>query len=489
MTLAKKFDSAEKEHISLHSPFFPEEVREHDFIFGKLTIHRDEKPETFKAKIWRISPLGIEFTFFDSDIRLAKGEKIEFNLFLFDKKMSYSGLILDEELKDNHYFVRLNQENLADHIGKDRRLAKRWAASEFFYPSCTTKDPVKYNQYIHFKVKNMSKNGLQLVTSLRNKFLFVGMEIECILNFPLSAQFSSKLEIKNVSIKNEGQNQYLQLGVRFKTNIKQMRQSIAQYLLQFGSATSLTALLKEGLNPKTMNSSISFSYVKTEEEFKEVLSLRHRNYLSSNKIDKTLTPEDMADKYDARSRIVIGKYRNKIVASCRLIFSDNTLSLEHSEYINLEKVLPDSNQIVEMMRLCIDPDFRGSLVMLEMFEFMALTIVHSKRKWILTSVTKDKVKRYLNIGFKDTGLNYCHEKLNGIEHRILIGNVEKAMLGEGVSPLYWNLVWSGISNYMDGYKILSRSEGSQLRIALYRLLEPMARLIRFFRNLRLGRHE
>lgn len=464
----------------LHGPFHPEDVREGELVRATIKSRENYLPFEREMRVWRISPLGIELLVKNTDEVLPKGLAIDLSLIVGKQVLDFRGLVVDyisEKMNRNFLCVRLTHDQPARALSVERRSSSRWQCGPQYFPTCVAANPAKYNDFLYFSIKDLSPDGAQLQTSLRNKFILQGMVFDAIVSFPMIGQAQIQFKVKNVRVLSDKGAEYLSVGCEMLDLDKKVKSIIAQYILQFSNINSLSELKFEKDFNLAISKALTFSYVKTEEEYKQVLDLRHRAYLAAGKIQSITRPQDMADQFDGRSRIVIGKYNGKVIASCRLAFASYEEQMEQEQYVNWPQDLPRRDECVEMMRLCTDPEFRGSDVITAMFQFMALTIVQSKRRWVVICATEDMLSFYQKVGFTLTRLSYPHKKLNNKIHYILYSDVAQGMVGRGMGPIFWNIVWKGVSDYMRDYKLIIPDPLAHLRIFVFRLFGPLAKLI------------
>ena len=370
--------------------------------------------------------------------------------------------------------VRLVEAPEADFDGVERRRAARWICGEHFVPVCVAMNPARFNDFVYFRVKDISPDGMKLYTSLRNKFLVRGMKLQCIASFPLISQITINTVIENVHLTTENGKDYLAVGVSLGALTPQERQVLGQYLIQFGDGVSVERLRKEGMAPSSISPALEFSFVRTLEDYREVLKLRLLAYKTAEKIPASYTADDMGDIYDTRSRIVIGKYKGRIVATAGLVFNEYHDRMEIEEDVDWPEALPRRDQMVEVIRNCTHPDFRGSDVLMAMFQFIAITVLQAKRRFVVIGCTHDLVGLYSRIGMERQDIEYRHGKLNDSEHTVMLGDIPRAMSGASVNPLFWNAVWSTTAGYMIDSELLRPTPGDQLRMNVYRLFRPLS---------------
>lgn len=461
----------------IHGTITPAEVREGDLITAKLiSIDTHFKYEK-ELRVWKMSPLGVELLCGD-DASFPKGLQVDLELQIGTQKSYLSGLIVDD-ISESHtkrfIHIRLTPKAAERVESIERRQATRWICSDEFYPTAVASNPARFNDFIYFKIRDISSGGLKLHTSLRNKFIVQGMTFECIVNFPMVSQVKLKLQVKSVRIELLNGKEILSVGTLYDLSDKQIAETVSQYLIQFGSVSSLEELRSEGLLPNTISDAIQFSYVRTKDEYNKVLELRYIAYKDAGKLLDGATINDMSDSYDARARIVIGKYKGEIVCSSRLIFNQFEDTMEQEKFVKWPSELPRRDEMVEIMRACTRPDFRRSDLLMSMFKFIAITVAQSKRKWIVICATDDMIPLYKKIGFSDLNLNYLHSGLNNLKHNIMLANVPDAMEGKTVDFISWNIIWSEVSGYLEQYGVINPDPLTNIRLYLYRILGPIAR--------------
>ena len=464
---------------SVHGNIHPADVRDGDLLQAVVRSLDPQYKYEKELKIWKMSPLGVELLV-QNPQELPKGSFIELVIRVGLQETVFQGLSVDHlsDYKNAHIVhIRLLQQKDVRTTETERRKSVRWICSEQFNPTAVATNPVKYNDFIYFRVKDISSDGFKLYTSLRNKFIVPGMFFDCMVNFPMVAQLNLKFQVKNVRVETEGEKEVLAVGVTFDKSKKQTSEIIGQYLFQFSNVNSLSELKQAGFAIETVSDAVQFSYVKSKEDYEKVLKLRYKAYRAAQKISEDKTYQDMADTFDSRSRIVIGKYKGEIVSTGRLIFHQYEDKLEQENYITWPDHLPRRDEIVEITRVCTDPDFRGSDLLLSMFNYFTVTVAQSKRQWVVLCASNEMKSFYQKIGFEKTGLSYPHKALNNLEHHVLIGNFVETLTGESVGPIYWNIVWSEAAQYLSQYDYLQMNPISQIRMSIYKLLAPIAQIV------------
>lgn len=463
----------------IHGPFVPAEIREGEMIKAKV---KSLDPEFFfhqEMRVWRISPLGIELVVGEGQ-HLKKGAHLALDIQIGFQKTSLDGLVVDELSEEDEHTVlhiRLVPPKTEKSSLIERRTSNRWLCSDQFFPTAVAANPVKFNDFIYFQIKDISFGGFKIQTSLRNKFIIPGLAFDCIVNFPMIAQVNMKLTVRHVRVELENGRESLSLGVTYDTRTKKLLDTIGSYLIQFGSVQSLADVQDSGFLVHNVSDAVSYSFVKTKEEFEEVLKLRFTAYTAAGKVSSDKTHLDMTDHFDAKSRIVIGRYRGEIVCSARLIFHQVGEQMEQEKFVKWDLSLPRPDEVVEIMRACTRPDFRGSDLLIGMFKFMAVTVAQAKKNWIVICATDEMVPFYEQIGFRTVNLSYPHTGLNNVIHHVMIANFLDGMIGKTVGPIPWNLVWADSVSYLSHYEIIEVDPFTQMRLTIYKWFAPLARFL------------
>lgn len=464
----------------LHGSYYPTDIYPGEAISATIRAHEGTEPLAENLRVWRFSPLGLEVALDSATADLSVGLLVDVDLRIGSSSTTMSGLAVvktKNELGRSIVGIRLVELESTKFDGADRRRRPRWICGEQFIPTCVAMNPARFNDFVYFRVKDISKDGMNLYTSLRNKFLVRGMTLECIASFPLISQLRIEAKIENVRLATENGKDYLAVGVSLGQMSTQDRQAIGQYLIQFGTDVSVEKLRADEMIPRSVAPALEFSFVRTLAEYKQVLSLRHLAYQSAKKIPDHFVPEDLGDIYDTRSRILIGKYRGQVVATAGLVFNEYHDRMEIEESVNWPDNLPRRDQMAEVIRNCTHPAFRGSDLLMAMFQFIAITILQAKRKYAVIGCTPDLVGLYSRIGMEKQDIDYRHRKLNDSPHTVMIADVAKTVSGATVNPLFWNAVWAPAAAFLIDSDQIQLTPGDRTRMSLYRLFRPMSLLL------------
>ena len=474
---AKQRDFTDVNFQEIHDIIFPADVRETDLISAKLR-RRGSRSEYMPYRVWKLSPLGIELLPREED-NFSKGEIVDLELTVGRQTSKFEGLVVDVAPKDDRHRtlgVRFSAKKTEPVGETDRRSGSRWICSSQFDPVCIAANPAQFNDFLYFKIRDISGSGIRAITSLRNKFIVPGMELTLQISFPITSQISVPMKVARIAVTTEGGKDFLDVGLTFGELSRQQREVIGQYLVQFSDADSLKRIRQEGFFPLSLTRGVDYQYIKSEDEFWEVLELRLSANREVGKVPDHYTAADMADIYDTRGRILVGKYRGAIVGTARLTFTETGEKLEHEAYVKLPADFPRREQVLECARAATNPDFRGSDLWTTLIQHIAIVAIQAKRYWVILSTTPELVGMYLRLGFRDTGLRYKHQLYPGETQVVLLINVPDVVMGIGVGPIYWNVVWRSVAKYLSDHRVVK----SSTRVKAYSLLAPLAEGVRYF---------
>lgn len=472
----RDFTEPELDFQEIHDVIFPADVRETDLVSSK--IRKRGEPEYQVFRVWKLSPLGIELLVSGSDI-FEKGEFVDIELTVGRQSSKFEGMVVDLISKSaNRRILGVRFSGRKDEAiaGVDRRKGSRWLCSSQFDPVCIAPNPAQFNDFLYFQIRDISGSGIRATTSLRNKFIVPGMELELQISFPVTSQISTTMRVVRVTITTDGGKDLLEVGLAFTTLSMRQREVIGQYLVQFSDAESLERIRKEGFFPLSLTKGIDYQYIKSADDFSQVLELRLRANREVGKVPDDYTAADMADLYDNRGRIIVGKYHGTVVGTVRLTFPEVGEPLEHEEYLKLPDGFPRREQILECARAATNPEFRGSDLWTTLIQHIAIVALQAKRNWAIISTTPELVDMYKRLGFRDSGLTYEHELYPGKTQVVLMINVPEAVMGIGVGPIYWNVIWRGVAKYLGDHQVIKPST----RVNVYTMLAPVSEWVRYF---------
>lgn len=472
MTGRNKFDL---DFTEIHDVIFPGEVRDTHRMIARVRLRSLEQQEFVSLKVWRLSPLGVELVYPDSEHVFESGNQIDLEIQIAGQRVLFEGLVVGV-IKHNQN-IRLIGIRLSKRLERtaleERRESSRWLCSDEFFPTGVAASPSHINDHIFFKVKDLSPNGMLLVCSLRNKFLIPGMSLSVSLNFPLVGNCIANVKVARVGFTTSAGRDKLAVGVEYNRVTDDMKHVMGQYLIQFSNVESLDQLRTSGFIPKSVSRSVDFYFLKSESDYREVLELRRLAHAADGNLVEGTQGENMGDINDSQARIIVGRRNGRIVATARVRYNTPDGALEHETYVEWPSHLPRRDQILEVSRLCVHPSYRRGDLMISLCQFVVASSLQPSRPYVVIGCLERMIPFYSRIGLRRTGLSH-HEPMYNAEQHIMIGNGEETVLGRGVSPLYWNYIWKPVADHMIKGGTLLPKGMDKIRISVYRALGPIA---------------
>jgi hypothetical protein len=449
----------------IHTPFVPENIREGDEVEASVKV--DNK--WVKVRVWKYSPFGIEFIVTDKSLgSLGRGSDLDLEVKLGREKSLYTALVVNEMYQEHGQVLAGVRTFRPDHViqtSEDRREHKRWTVSPDFIPTGMAPSPLRFNDFIHFKLDNVSAGGVRIITSMRNKMIGKDQRLAASISLPLIGSVQANLVIRHLDTIELDGKEHLLLGTEIVGADSLLMASLAEYLLNFADGITISSLKEDGFPIKAAKW-LDFSYVKTEEEYREVLELRYNSYRLANKLEENKTSADMADEYDARARILIVKHRGKIVGSLRAMFHENDDATEHEQYIKYPQGFPRVSDFVEATRVCTDTSIRGSDVLYVLLSHLLLTAVKSGRRYIVGCAAGSLIDFYKKCGYFPVKNipPFKSKALANIEHQLIMMDTHEIALGRNISMRSWNSLYADVVDYMIQQEIIRPTTSDKIRI-------------------------
>ena len=476
-SLRNKYDL---DFSDIHGKILPADIRDHDRILARVRLRGSDSPME-ALKVWRLSPLGIELAADANSSAFRKGDAIDLELVITGQRSLFEGLVVDQ-IEANADItllgVRLSRKLSSRVPTSDRRAGDRWICSDEFLPTCVAPTPGRFDDFVYFQIRDISAEGLQLSCSLRNKFLIPGMRLALSVVFPMAQMVSIDVEIVRVGITSYSGRDMLMVGTRFHSIGLQAKTALGQYIVQFGNVDTLEALKHAGLAPRSVSLGVDFYNLKSEEDYRSILELRYLAHTADGNLCEGASIQDLADINDARARIIVGKYRGRVVATARVRYNDLREPLEHEAFVEWPANMPRRDQIVEVSRVATHPDFRKNDLLAALFRYTYLNIADKDRPWAVISCLDHMVPFYEKLGFRHTGLRHTEPLWK--EDRVLnvmIVNLFDLIAGRGVSPFYWNFMWRDVAQYLRDQGVVKPNGLDRIRMSAFKILAPFSEAV------------
>ncbi len=470
---------------AIHGAIVPAEVRPGDPIAARARRRAAGGERDSELQVWRISPLGVELVRPPGLGDLRPGARVDLTLRLGDDLLRFPGLAIASSWEERGRTLVAARWCDAEGPGGDRsrrRDGARWRCGEDYLPTGMAANTVRFADWVHFRVADISRTGMRLLTSLRNKFLVPGFAFEGTCTFPTLGEVQLALRVVHARVVQQAGKELLSLGVTWSASGTRSAQTIGQYLLQFGPGATPAQLRSDGFRLRSTSRAFDFGWVHGDEEYRKVLELRRLAYVHAKKVSDDTKDEDMGDAYDARSRIIVARYRGRLVGTLRVMFpATDGDRLKHEDFCTLPATMPPRTEIVEASKACTHPDFRGSDLFYSTLQHASLVTMQARRRYIFMSCQDSLLPIYLKLGFEKLPVSYVHPTMK-LRHHVLLGDVA-AMAAGRMNPIMWNVaVGPELWTFANLCGVVPRDPWRNARVRLLRLFKPLAFLVRLQAN-------
>ena len=467
----------------LHGAAVPMDIRLHDGIGAKIRI-RGQGVEFAAARVWRTSERAVELIVENQE--LVAGVSVDLELMISGQRLYYEGLIVNDELSEKgikRIGIRYARQ-VTRWSETERRASPRWLCEEYCQPVVLVSSPFVMGRPTFMRIKDISSGGMNLITSIKETFLVPKLRIKALIDLPTIGDFQANLEVTRIDFEKERGEDMLSVGVRFVELENANKKKLAQYLIEYSSAISLKELKSSGFNPPSPKKGVTYYFAKSESDIRQIMALRYKAHLAAENFledDRDVAGFSLADEIDEHCRLAVGVYDDKVVATARVHFGSLDRPLEHEGYVDWSDELPRRDQVFEISRLAIDPDFQSGDLILGMFQFIGTTCVRPAQPWVVISSWEHMVKKYERIGFKRTGKKHKESQWAHDEEMMIMNSLD-VMFGKGVDPFAWNHVWREVAIAAVQSKIVTPLGRNKYRYDIYKALGKAMFILDSFRS-------
>lgn len=363
-------------------------------------------------------------------------------------------------------------------ISDDRRTTPRLALAPALALGARVRHPFLYNRWCAIQVTDINKDmGLSLSSSDPTILVFEGMELD--LHFELAEYRAFPMTVR-VAWAHANSTDVVRFGVQCRAVDWRLHNAICDYLLNTQFWTPVR-LRQAGFHSKQVKGHLRFATVKTMEDYAEVLYLRRDSYVGVGKRPQGTRPEKMSNPLDGKSRIMMATHHGKLVGTMTLTFPNSEDTVLDTQVAfpggRYPVPLPPKANLIEVARLCIDENYRGTDLLIGMFENGLKHFLMSDRHWIITSAADELWPIYERIGFVKLKASYKHPLLNNLEHHLIIAHRSAFLWGWGIGILTWNAVFSNLVKHVLERKLVEVPGWIRAIIKVKLFLRPLARLL------------
>jgi predicted GNAT family N-acyltransferase len=367
--------------------------------------------------------------------------------------------------------------NFPQPVGRERRALQRLALTAEGSLKARVRHPFLFGHWSGVAISDINRDlGFSCVSTDPSILLFEGMELRIHFELPSFREMPVTALVTWVHATRDNE---VKFGVACLAMDWRLQRGICDFLLYAGH-WSPTMLRSVGFRSRTVKGHLRYRTVKSMEEYAEVLQLRRTAYVGAGKRPETTAPEDMATPLDGISRILTARHHERLIGSMTFTFpqSEDTL-LDSEAGFPLQKYpvrLPPKANLIEVSRLCVHPDYRGTDLLQGLFEHGLKHFLMSDRHWLLTSATADLIPMYEEIGFTRLKASYRHPLLGNKEHTLLIAHRSAFLWGFGIGVLTWNSVFGDLVRHLVENRLVRLPGWMRTFIRAKLLLRPLAKL-------------
>ncbi len=405
----------------------------------KLIVNGDTvSPHQYQ--LLRIDPRGATVRVSEEACQILTGVSFDVELTIGDQNIRLADVtgihLVGEEGADLLYLCWAAQSG-REH--EEEEQPARWQCDKHVFPTCVVDNPYELYGKLCFRVESLSRNELCLLSGKSPGLLVPGMKLNGQLQFPGLGQEAVTLELQWVR---PGIGREFHLGARIVEASPNYHACAGQYVFQYVDGANVPKIKGAGLSVPSIAGGVCYDFAQSTEDYRDVLKLRKETYRWAQLTSHDLKLEDLGDEYDARANILIARHQGKCVGSLRIVFPGPNDHPQQAEYITLPDFFPPNEQIAEVTRICIDPNYRKGDLILGMLKLTILTVLQSGRSWVLGGAEDAMLPFYQqSFGAKVIGPKF-EWKPGGVTHEInvFIVNLLDYLNQAGVSQAAWNLI-------------------------------------------------
>ena len=210
----------------LRENLFKRSLMDNNEFFSDLEIKEDALIQIGKEsvvssdnlflKIKQLTPVGMECIISSQDLKFLNLSDNVYVFFSDGRIYEASILLVKQYIEDQKIIgIRFFNQIQEKYLGVDRRASFRWVCPNDFLPTCVSVNPTYYNDYVFFKIKDISEYGLRLITLVEYQSFMVGEQIDLLVNLPMISHLKISVLIKNIRIFIENKKEYFSIGVEF----------------------------------------------------------------------------------------------------------------------------------------------------------------------------------------------------------------------------------------------------------------------------------
>lgn len=348
-------------------------------------------------------------------------------------------------------------------------LTNKWQLTDVQSPLLTVQSTTFFRQEICFQVIAINGNSMEVYTNQAISELTLKKDYSGYFEFPRVGTI-----VRPIQFILQKASDFSTFTIKVSTN-QSFKDLLATYLFRFLPNANLEILKQQGLKLKSIRNLVDYGFVENKTDMAEVAELRRMTY---GKTDKVNAQTKFTDAFDEKSKILIVRHHQRIIASVRIFYpTSKNEPLEHQQYdIDFPSNFPTNTEIAEMMRLCTHEAYRKSDLLLGILEFAAIDILQENRKYVLGCAEKKLLPLYLKLGFRNTRITYPNSSLNNMLHHVILMDIE-AIGKAKMNPIAWNMIWGETAQFAQEQDLLNLNRWFTCKVNFYHLIRPVTNWI------------
>ena len=336
--------------------------------------------------------------------------------------------------------------------------------------------PFVYKQNAYFEVESLSRNGFY-ASGINTEFtLFEGMELHFSLGSIQGLQ-NVVGKVSNVSLTDQNK---IRCFIEMPSLPYMAEDELAQHCFHFAQKTPRD-ISRAGMNAQHIQELVQYRFVETQAEYEAVLKLRRKSYASMGMCNKDDPIARFAMQQDAYGRILIAFHNERVIGSALLVFGERgekpfelDLLLPKSHFSKL----PQYEELMEITAICIEKYYQDTDVLHGVFENMYREGLSAGKKYVMVSSMDEWVRRYQQMGFKETSLSLDHPRKSDVQLSVMLLNKDTGKSGKGMNPIRWWAVWGHVSLHLYQRRIIEYTFWQKTRVYFNRALFELTRIVR-----------
>ena len=283
--------------------------------------------------------------------------------------------------------------------GIDRRKAGRHSCPAALPAHASATCPVFFREWLHFAVTELCAGGMTLTTSLRNKALFAGLELDLTLTLAIVGVHQVRGRV--TSVRRDTLNNEFVVGIAWPKPSRELLHGVSEYLLLGDKALTPARLRDSGLKVGSVERAVTYDYASRPGDYAAVLKLRLRAHNAEGRLETT-SEADMKSPYDAHSRHLSCRFGGRIVGYVRVIYVDGDPA--RSQYVTEGgHQVPEwlwKAGFVEAGAGATDPDFQRAGLFVPLMQHALRVAMQSGHRYMLGACSDELLDMYQQMGFE-----------------------------------------------------------------------------------------